>query len=520
MSTPRSIPVDGNIIPETDYSKVKVGIRALDDAVLNLDNFRKLNPVMTKENIQQAITRGDVEFMRAASEFYFKVSGIYARLCKHLANFYRYDWYITPFAPSNKITPEKIIEGFDKTSSYLDDFGCKEFFGDAALTVMRQGCYYGYIVRDTDGAQMQELPSKYCRSRYSVKGRPAVEFNMKFFNDAFKNEDQRIRVLKMFPRDFQKGYTAFVNGELPPEFLGDTAGWYLLDPECAVKFNINGEDYPPFISVIPHIIDLDAAQELDRKKMAQKLLKIIIQKMPLDKNGELIFDVDEAQELHNNAVRMLGKAIGIDVLTTFADVEVADMADRNAAASIDELEKVERTVYNESGTAQNLFNTDGNIALEKSILDDEANMYNLLLQFQSFLNYLIKPFNKNPKKLYYKVQILPTTIYNYKDMSKLYKEQSAAGGSKLLASIALGQSQSSVIATARFENEVLDISNLFQSKQQKEEAKAKIQKNSESSDANKGQEETESIDKKKPGRQEKPDDEKSEKTIANREAMS
>ena len=48
--------------------------------------------------------------------------------------------------------------------------------------------------------------------------------------------------------------------------------------------------------------------------------------MPLDKNGDLVFDVDEAQQLHNNAVNMLGKAIGIDVLTTFADVNVADMA--------------------------------------------------------------------------------------------------------------------------------------------------------------------------------------------------
>jgi hypothetical protein len=34
------------------------------------------------------------------------------------------------------------------------------------------------------------------------------------------------------------------------------------------------------------------AQDLDRKKMAQKLLKIIIQKLPLDKNGDLIFDPD------------------------------------------------------------------------------------------------------------------------------------------------------------------------------------------------------------------------------------
>ena len=101
--------------------------------------------------------------------------------------------------------------------------------------------------------------------------------------------------------------------------------------------------------------------------------------MPLDKNGELIFDVDEAQELHNNVVKMLAKAIGIDVLTTFADVEVADLADKSTVSSIDELEKVERTVFNESGTAQNVFNTEGNLALEKSILNDEANIYNLIL---------------------------------------------------------------------------------------------------------------------------------------------
>jgi hypothetical protein len=340
---------------------------------------------------------------------------------------------------------------------------------------------------------------------------------MKFFDDMYKDTQQRLRVLSMFPKDFQKGYVAYREKRLIPDFPGDTAGWYLLDPECAIKFNINGEDYPPFVSVIPHIIDLDAAQELDRKKMAQRLLKIIIQKMPLDKNGDLIFDVDEAQELHNNAVRMLGKAIGIDVLTTFADVEVADLADKNAATAIDELEKVERTVYNESGTAQNLFNTDGNIALEKSILDDEANVYGLILQFEAFLNYLIKPYNKNPKKLYYKVQILPTTIYNYKEMSKLYKDLGAAGGSKLLASVALGQSQAAVVATAKFENDVLDISNLLSSKQQREESKAKIQSNK--APKNEVNSEEQPAEKKQAGRKEKPDDQKSEKTIANREAM-
>ena len=163
---------------------------------------------------------------------------------------------------------------------------------------------------------VQELPPKYCRSRYSINNRPVVEFNMRFFDDNFMETQQKIKVLKLFPKEFQKGYILYKENKLQPEFLGDTNGWYTLEPGRAIKFNINGEDFPAFISVIPSIIDLNAAQDLDRQKMAQKLLKIIIQKMPLDKNGDPIFDIDEARELHNNAIQMLSKAIGVDVLTT------------------------------------------------------------------------------------------------------------------------------------------------------------------------------------------------------------
>ena len=284
---------------------------------------------------------------------------------------------------------------------------------------------------------------------------------MEFFDKKFPSPGYRMKVLDLFPPEFKKGYLLYKEGKLLPDFQGDTAGWYLLETDKVIKFNISGEDFPMLISVIPAIIDLDAAQELDRKKMAQKLLKIIIQKMPLDKNGDLVFDVDEAQQLHNNAVNMLGKAIGIDVLTTFADVEVADMADRNTTTTVDDLEKVERTVYNEAGISQMQFNTDGNIALEKSILNDEASLYNLLLQFQDFLNYLLQKFNTKPKKIYYRMQLLTTTIYNYKEMAKMYKEQMQLGYSKLLAQIALGQSQSSILANAYFENDVLDLINVF-----------------------------------------------------------
>jgi hypothetical protein len=341
-----------------------------------------------------------------------------------------------------------------------------------------------------------------------VNGQPAIEFNMKYFNDMFTNTEQRAKMLKVFPPEFEKGYKLYKQGKLKPDFPGDESGWYLLDIGSVIKFNLNGEDFPPFIAVIPAIIDLDAAQDLDRRKMQQQLLKIIIQKMPIDKNGDLVFDVDEAQQLHNNAVQMLSKAIGIDVLTTFADVEVADMADNKTSTTTDDLEKVERTVYNEAGVSQMQFNTDGNIALEKSVLNDEASMWNLIQQFETFLNVLLTPYNKSPKKVNYRAQILPTTIYNYKDLAKQYKEHTQLGYSKMLPQIALGQSQSAVLATAYFENDILDLVNVFIPPLMSSTMNAEVLNRNKNSDGEGA------------GRPEKADDEKSTKTLQNQESLS
>ena len=57
------------------------------------------------------------------------------------------------------------------------------------------------------------------------------------------------------------------------------------------------------------------------------------------------------------------------------------MADSKTNTTTDDLAKVERAVFNEAGISQMQFNTDGNIALEKSILNDEASMWNLIQQF-------------------------------------------------------------------------------------------------------------------------------------------
>jgi hypothetical protein len=58
----------------------------------------------------------------------------------------------------------------------------------------------------------------------------------------------------------------------------------------------------------------------------------------LDKNGELIFDIDEARDIHANAVDMLAKCIGVYVLTTFADIEAIDVSDATSLAKDNSLD--------------------------------------------------------------------------------------------------------------------------------------------------------------------------------------
>lgn len=450
-----------------------------------------------------------------------------------MAYLYKYDWFVTPYingceglldvdsglgnidSEDEIKSRKKQFNNFFKVLKYFENSELKKFFGEVALKVIRNGCYYGYLMPQPNKMVVQELPPRYCRSRFKKDNRPVVEFNMKYFDDTFINEFQRSRALDIFPKEFKKGYKLYKQGKLDYGMDIEQRGWYLLDPESTVKFNMNDQDFPAFISVIPPILDLDAAQDLDRRKMAQKLLKIIIQKMPLDKNGDLIFDPDEVQELHNNAVQMLSRAIGVDVLTTFADVEVADMSDRGTTTTVDELAKVERTVYNEAGVSQLQFNSTGNIALNNSILNDEASMYNLLLQFEAFLNSILSSFNKSPKKCYYQAQILTTTIYNYKQLAKMYKEQAQMGYNKMLPQVALGQTQSSILANAYFENDILDLVRVFVPPLTSNTMNAEaLQQRSAAGNRRQGEGDGQGA-----GRPEKDDNEKSEKTMQNLQSM-
>ena len=532
-----------------DYNKIKIGLKTLVDATLDLNIYQKFLPpeYCTKEGILKALAHKDYRALRAISEYFYNMSGIYRRVCNYFAELYRYDWYIAPEILEDSVDEEKVVADFNKTLNYLDDSYLKKMCADIALKVVKYGCYYGYIVESKNRIILQELPAEYCRCVCYSEGLPVVEFNMAYFDDRFPDPEYRTKILKMFPEEFAKGYKLYKQKKLEEEqkLLGTLGewdsrdwfyqhwsvyGWYVLTPGSVVKFNLNGSDIPTFASAIPELINLDSTLGLDRRRQMQQLLKIIVQKLPRDKNGDLIFDVDEARDIHNNAVAMLRRAIGVDVLTTFADVELLDVSDNATADAGDDLENAERTVYNDLGVSRNLFNTSGNLSLEKSILDDESTMRDLLLQFNQFFSYIVRHYSTNRRKYNFRFYMLETTQYNYKEMSKLYKEQTQVGFSKMLPQIALGHSQSMIMNTIFFENTILHLSAIMVPPLMSSTLSSNDilditgQRLGSKIDAVSGggnnQQMQPQKEQKQSGRPEKPDDEKSDKTIANRESMS
>jgi hypothetical protein len=62
----------------TEYGKIKINTKTLDDAVLNLGSIQKITRgQMNKAVIYQALMDNDIVKLREISNYFYKTSGIY-----------------------------------------------------------------------------------------------------------------------------------------------------------------------------------------------------------------------------------------------------------------------------------------------------------------------------------------------------------------------------------------------------------------------------------------------------------
>lgn len=442
-----------------DFKKVSKGWESLSDPILELDKFKRSsfrNTFGNETRIMTALEQKDTAFLRELSIYYMGISGIYQRLVEYIASILTYDWFIYPYMLETGYKKADVDKNLREALLFLDNSHLATNFTDISQTVIAEGSFYGYMVVSAGKKKsaILELPQDYCRSRFKFNGLPAVEFNLKYFDEQFRDEALKEQVLKSFPSEFEKNYRLYQAGLIKAD-ASDRGVWFVCDTDFAMKFSLNDYDIPLFAAVIPTIINLDEAKQLDFKKTTQELLKIVIQKMPLDKNSELVFDIEESQDMHNAACQMLTNATNVDVLTTFADIDVADLDNSSGTATKDPLAKVERGIFNEAGISQNLFATDGNLSLEKSILNDESLMFNLLGDYQNRLNAIIEVLFNQKNSI--RISFPKLSVYNNERKQKMFKDMATNGYSKIMPAIASGLSQSEFLSLNEYEEKILKL---------------------------------------------------------------
>ena len=68
--------------------------------------------------------------------------------------------------------------------------------------------------------------------------------------------------------------------------------------------------------------------------------------MPIDKDGELVFPLDEVAEIHSSVASMLQDIDTVDVLTTFGETDLESLQESSAAAQ--SADRIAKYIYNKN----------------------------------------------------------------------------------------------------------------------------------------------------------------------------
>ena len=455
----------------------------------------------TKEEIIEIVADGSSEELREASLFYLYTSGFYRRFLIYYATLLKYIYLVIPHMhKGKKIESKDNFENYNNAVDFVSKLNLKMLCKHIAIRVLAEGSYYGVLREFPDGElAVQDLPAKYCRSRFKNQDDvDIVEFKVTYF-DTIKTKSVRDEVLKGFPKEIRLGYNRFKNRN------GDE--WVMIEPGNGLHFNIVDER-PLFSSVLPAIIDFNEYREIEKAKDKQDLKTLLVQKLPIE-DGELVFDPEEAEEIHRGSVNMLKNNIYMDVLTTFADVKLEDMESSRSVVT-NNLEKIGNSIYSEAGVSKELFAAEGNTALASSIKNDTALMMIFAEKMGNWVQFLLKA-RFNNTNMSFRVAPLPITYYNEEEMRQSAISLAQSGYSFLIPIMTFDLEQSDLVDLKNLEINALELNKIM----------IPLASSFTTSSGNPNLEDPGADPKTDPKKVNvKPDDKKSDKTIQNKEAES
>ena len=406
------------------------------------------------EEIERIIESSSLNSQIILSRNYFMKGGFYQRLLLHYATLLKYVSLLIPNPGFGKNLSESYIsKKYYNAVNFIDNAKLPKLFTHIAIKTLRDGCYYGVIQEVTDKSiSILDLPIFYCRSRFKDKeGNDIVEFNVTYF-ETITDKDFRKKALAAYPKEVVNWYRRY-------KARKTNDPWCYISTETGICMSLV-DDKPIFLNIISAELEYDDAKEINRERDLEEIRKILVQHIPHLPDGGLLFEPDEALEMHKGAVDMTKKNENLSVLTTYADVDaiVSKTSNDNALNSVD---KALANIYATAGSSSQLFGTESNLSLSTSITNDMALMMILAQKLENFITSIINnKFGNSNVTFTYK--ILPISHYNQKDYVETSLKLANSGYSFLLPALALDISQRELSNIKDLENNVLKLKEKLQ----------------------------------------------------------
>ena len=245
----------------------------------------------TSDEVHEIINRGSSSEQQKLSRSYFHKGGYYTQIVLHYATLLTYAGLLIPNPSAGKdLSTSHIQKRYYNAMDYIERMQLPTFLTNCAVRALTDGAYYGIVTElDKSAFTTIDLPAEFCRSNFKdAKGNDVIEFDLSYFN-TIVDKDARKGALAAYPKIISKAYKDWGNGKRGP--------WCIVPSDIAICFPLLG-GRPPFLSVIPATIDYDEAVITERERDLEEIRKIIVQKIPHLSDGRLLFEPDEALEIH------------------------------------------------------------------------------------------------------------------------------------------------------------------------------------------------------------------------------
>lgn len=395
-----------------------------------------------KENLTNPTLAGRV------SETLVSTNGIYSEIIQYLTNIPLYRYTVIP-GQVKKLretgAEEKYASVYEKMISVVDGISIEVTLPKILQTGLIYGIIYLYVDKDQSSETVETLmlPNTYCKKGFATNyGTDTVTFDFKFFDDilAKLSTANGLKLTSddlfgLFPDNLVNQYK---------KYLKDPAKlrWQELDPKFSTAISFSPNGMPPKLYANMGLIDYDVVKTNEVIRSSNELEKILVHEIPHTSDGNLMFEMEEAFELHDSMAKALSGIKGLKLLTAFGGIELVELqAERTKENKA--VQQAYANIFNTAGINSEIFTGQTPEAIKQTLKKDTAYVFKQLNLIVNFYNLAINNlYNFNPYQA--RINLLPISVYDEVEKVNMYIGNANFGIGKLEAVVAAGIKQKDI----------------------------------------------------------------------------